>query len=436
MSPSFADFQAALEADTPGLAADFAAICSTGGRLQGTASAENAFNLVESILGRTGAGVLTSPTTRYHGWTLWEVGIMVPGEREPVPCASLLGSVPTQGDRVELQVLDLGRGAAADFAAAGDTVRGRAVLMRHEYAFSPDTIHRRVKLKAAADAGAAAAVMVQPFEGFGPVAGGANSCPIPGFGVGIEGARRMLASGRAWFTLRAKHHPASARHLVLDIPGTGPGRVVLTAHLDGHSLAESAIDNATGVAALLSLARAVAPFVAAMPRGLQICVFGAEEWSLSGSRAWLSNLPRAEVDAMAMNLNLDSVAGSPNLTALTSGFPALGGFVQDAAAAAGHDLPVHLPISVSSDHANFAAYGVPAMRLIAGFDEPESRLARLLTAADVPDAVPADELRRATGVAGAILWRALTAEDSELAALKEGAQNLEAAMAVLASLPD
>jgi Zn-dependent M28 family amino/carboxypeptidase len=211
--------------------------------------------------------------------------------------------------------------------------------------------------------------------------------------------------------------------------------VVLSAHLDGHPLAESALDNATGVAALLSLARAAAPLVGGLPRGLTVCVFGAEEWSLSGSRAWLAGLPRAEVEAMAMNLNLDSIAGSPNLTALTSGYPALGDFVQGAAATAGHELAVHLPVSVSSDHANFAHNGVPALRLIAGFNEPESRLARLLTAADTRDAAGPGELARATEIAGAILWKALTAEEADIAALREGTPKLDAAMAALAPLP-
>lgn len=138
---------------------------------------------------------------------------------------------------------------------------------------------------------------------------------------------------------------------------------------------------------------------------------------------------------MAMNLNLASIAGSPNLTALTSGYPALGGFVQDAAARAGHRVAVHRLISVSSDHANFAARGVPALRLIAGFNEPDSRLSRLLTAADTRDCVPMAELRWATEAAGAILWRALAAEQSEVDALRSGAENLYTATKALAPLP-
>lgn len=435
MSAATQGFIGALRGDAARLGADFDAICSTGGRLQGTASADQAFSLLEGMLSSIGAGTLSKVPTAYSGWTLDGASIGVPGEADPVPCSSLVGSVATPPGGVELEVIDLGRGSPSDIAAAGDSVRGKAVLLRHEYAFATGTIHRRVKLKAAAEAGAAAVVMVQPFEGYGPVAGGANSCPVPGFGVGVEGARRLLAAGRARFSLASRHHPATATNLVLDIPGAGPGWVVLSAHLDGHSLAESAIDNATGVAALLSLARTAAPLVGSLPRGLRMCVFGAEEWSLSGSRSWLGNLPEDEIAAMALNLNLDSIAGSPRLTALTSGYPELGGFVRGAAAEAGHELGVHLPISVSSDHANFAAHGIPALRLIAGFDEPGSRLSRLLTAADTRDAVPAEELERATEVAGAILWRALTASDADLAALRGNAQDLTAQMSVLAPLP-
>ncbi|MES2713382.1 MAG: M28 family peptidase [Pseudomonadota bacterium] len=430
-----AGFLASVRADAPRLEAGFADICATGGRLQGTPSADAAFTLVDQALASIGTGTLARPRTAYHGWSVDAASITIPGEPEPVPCAALVGSVSTDPAGVVLEILDLGRGAPSDVAAAGDAVRGRAVLVRHEYAFATDTIHRRVKLRAATQAGAAAIIMVQPVHGYGPVSGGANACPVPAFGIGAEGAERLRASGRACFLSATRLHRAETQNLILAIPGKGPGHVALSAHLDGHPMGQSAIDNATGVAAALSLARAAAPLVADLPRGLMVCIFGAEEWSLSGSRAWLAGLPREAVAAMAMNLNLDSIAGAPRLTAMTSGYRALGGFVQDAAKAAGFDLAVHLPISVSSDHANFAHHGVPAMRLIAGFNEPDSALARLLTGADTHGCVPLAELHRATEVAGAILWRALTADQAEIDALRRDVDSSAEAMKVLAPLP-
>jgi Zn-dependent M28 family amino/carboxypeptidase len=219
-------------------------------------------------------------------------------------------------------------------------------------------------------------------------------------------------------TLAGEDYAATTPTLVLDLPGRGPDRVVLSAHLDGHPLGESAIDNATGLAAALCLARAAAPLVEGCPRGLTLCIFGAEEWALSGSRAWLAGLDEQRRARMAVNINLDSIAGGARLTALTSGFAALGPFLRGAAGTAGLPLGVHVPLMRNSDHANFAEHGIPAARLVAGFDEPGSALRYLLTGADTRALVPVQELKAATITAGALLWAALNAPDAALAALR------------------
>jgi Zn-dependent M28 family amino/carboxypeptidase len=71
----------------------------------------------------------------------------------------------------------------------------------------------------------------------------------------------------------------------------------------------------------------------------------------------------------------------------------------------------------NSDHANFAAHGIPALRLIAGFNAPDSNLRYLLTAADTRDKVRAAELDGALTLATALTWQALTASDATLARL-------------------
>jgi aminopeptidase YwaD len=123
---------------------------------------------------------------------------------------------------------------------------------------------------------------------------------------------------------------------------------------------------------------------------------------------------------MAMNLNIDSVVGSPRLTALTGGFRALGPFARRAAARIGTDLGVHLPPMANSDHANFAARGIPAMRLVAGFDEPGSALRFLLTGADTRLLVAPQALKGAAVTAGALLWAALEAGGEAFAAPGSG----------------
>jgi Zn-dependent M28 family amino/carboxypeptidase len=218
--------------------------------------------------------------------------------------------------------------------------------------------------------------------------------------------------------MQASEHAASTETLLFDLPGKGPGWVVLSAHVDGHTPAESALDNATGVAAALAVARALAPHVATCRRGLRLAFFSAEEWALTGSRVWLDGLTAQERASMAINVNLDSVAGSPRLTALTSEFPALPAFVRAAVASSGGVIGIHPVLMTNSDHANFAAKGIPALRLVAGFDEPQSNLRHVLTAADTRDKAAPAELTAAALSAAAITWAALNAEGATMAALR------------------
>jgi aminopeptidase YwaD len=70
-----------------------------------------------------------------------------------------------------------------------------------------------------------------------------------------------------------------------------------------------------------------------------------------------------------------------------------------------------------SDHANFAAHGIPAVRLLAGFNAPDSNLRLLLTAADTRDKVHPDELDHALLLATTLTWQALVATDATLLSL-------------------
>ncbi|HWT08893.1 MAG TPA: M28 family peptidase [Roseomonas sp.] len=414
MTAGLAAFLGRVAADRH-LAADFAAICDTGGRLQGSDSAARGFALLHERL--AAIGPVRDEPVPYAGWRCEEARITDLASGRHLACAPLLGAAATPPEGLVVDTLDCGRGAPGAYADAP----GRAVLARHEYPFAAWTVHRRVKLQAAMAAGAAAFLIVQPEPGVGPVSGSSGrggGQGIPALGISAEAGALLAEGRRVRITLRGQDHAARTPTLILDLPGRGEDRVVLSAHLDGHPLGESAIDNATGLAAALSLARAAAPVVGDCPRGLTVCIFGAEEWALAGSRAWLAALPEEQRARMAVNINLDSIAGGPSLTALTSGFAGLGPFLRDAAAQAGLPLRTHLPLMTNSDHANFAAHGIPAARLVAGFDAPDSALRYLLTAADTRAIVPMQELKAATITAGALLWAALTAPADALAALR------------------
>jgi len=122
---------------------------------------------------------------------------------------------------------------------------------------------------------------------------------------------------------------------------------------------------------------------------------------------------------IALNVNLDSIGGSPNLSALTSGFRGLEPFLLRVAEANGMALRTVRPLMSNSDHANFARAGIPAFRLVAGFDEPDANLRFVLTAHDRREKVAKDELKRATRLAAAIATAACEASPAEAANWRE-----------------
>jgi len=403
--------------------ADFQALCDLGGRVAGSASEAAALAFARQRLAAVPGAKVRDDPVDYPGWRCQTAQLTTATTGVSFPCTPLLGTASAAG--IVAEVLDLGLGRREDFERHADRIRGRIVMVRHEYPFTSGHVHRRVKLSLAQQMGAVGFLIAHPERGVGAVSGSSGrngGAGIPALGIGVEAADafRRLPDGTlpaARMVIDGDDHPARTRMLVADLPGRGPDWVVVSAHIDGHPHGESAMDNATGVAVALSLARLLAPHVCEFPRGLRICVFSAEEWGLIGSRIWLERMDEAARRSMVINLNLDSVGGAYALTALTSGFERLDAWVK--ATAAGADLPIatHLPLMANSDHANFAAHGIPAIRLIAGFDAPDSNLRLVLTAADTRDKVQPDELDQALRIATTLTWHALGAPDATLLSL-------------------
>lgn len=207
----------------------------------------------------------------------------------------------------------------------------------------------------------------------------------------------------ATLTIETEERPAETHTLLFDMPGQSDEWVVLSAHVDGHDGSESAMDNASGLAAALAAARALAPHIGRFRRGVRLAFFSVEEWALTGSAQYVQSLTAAERQRIALNVNLDSVGGSSNLAALTSGFAGLEPFLLHVAEASNVALRTVRPLMQNSDHANFALVGIPAMRLVAGFDDPGANLRYVLTPADTRDKVAADELARSAVLATAIV---------------------------------
>jgi len=218
------------------------------------------------------------------------------------------------------------------------------------------------------------------------------------------GIEPMAASYRHTFAVASRD---SARidgiNMIGRIRGADTSRIiVLTAHYDhlgrrGNDIFNGADDNASGVAALLALARS---FAAAAPRHtLVFAALDAEEMGLQGARAFVANPPVA-LGSIAININLDMVSRSEKdelWVAGTHHYAFLRPFVERMAAQArvklqiGHDLPGtgSNDWTTASDHGPFHARGIPFLYF--GVEDH----ADYHRATDDPDRVDADFYARA-----------------------------------------
>lgn len=400
---------------------DFNDICDLGGRLSGTESEKRAFALLrERVKAASPANAGRSIPVPYLGWRARSATLKLPGGGFAA-CHPLVRTIATPAQGLTAEVIDLGRGTPDEFEAHKAEIAGRIVLVRHELMFAAGTIHRRRKYDMARSHGAVGFLIGGPLAGH-VVAGSSGreaGDGIPALGIAPETAATLArrASGFPTVTIaiETEEGPAETETLLYDYPGRTDEWVVLSAHVDGHDLAESAMDNGTGLAAVLAVTRALAPEVAKWRRGLRVMFFSVEEWALTGSAQYVTALGDAERAKIALNVNLDSVAGSPNLAALSSGYAGVEPFLLGVAEANGQSLRTVRPLMTNSDHANFAAGGIPAIRLVAGFDDPAAHLRVVLTPADTRDKVAQSELRQATLLTAALVAAACGAPPAEAA---------------------
>lgn len=188
------------------------------------------------------------------------------------------------------------------------------------------------------------------------------------------GLQPLGDSFRTPFPLRSQDAtPLQGVNFIGCIAGQDSSRIiVISAHYDhlgrrNGSIFNGADDNASGVAALLEIARA---FRTQPPQHTLLFVaFDAEEMGLQGARAFVAN-PPLPVERIAINVNLDMVSRGDKgelWVAGTHHYPFLRPFVEELAARApvtlriGHDLPGTGTDdwTTASDHGPFHAAGIP-----------------------------------------------------------------------------
>ena len=259
-----------------------------------------------------------------------------------------------------------GSGAIAGTVRAvglGCSPEAFAALRRGEVALiQRGTCSFRAKALAAQRAGAAAVLIAddQPVRGSLQRPG----IRVPVLAVGASAAG--LAGERVGLAVDAASTIRRSPSVIGETGAADARRVLMAgAHLDSVPDGPGLNDNGSGVTALLEIAEGLGGRRVPDGTALRFAFWGAEEIGLVGSRRYVAGLSRAERRRIAGYLNLDMV-GSPGAE------PAV--YDGDAAIEAalrrrlGADAPQR-DLGGASDHAPFAAAGVPVGGIFTGLDD-------------------------------------------------------------------
>ncbi len=191
----------------------------------------------------------------------------------------------------------------------------------------------------------------------------------------------------ASMTIRNTLRTVDSRNVVAKLTGSDPvlkdEYVVYTAHWDhfgvgdpinGDSIYNGALDNASGTASLLALARAFKALPEAPKRSILFLAVTAEEQGLLGSQ-YYAVTPLYPLARTAANINIDGlnlIGRTKDVTVIGMGASELDDYLRDAAVGQGRTIrPDPEPEKgyyYRSDHFNFAKQGVPALYAESGIE--------------------------------------------------------------------
>ncbi len=192
----------------------------------------------------------------------------------------------------------------------------------------------------------------------------------------------------------SSHTSADSPNIIGEVMGSDPALrnqyVVYTAHVDhlgicppvnGDNVCHGALDNASGDASLLEIARAFASLPKAPRRSILFVFVTGEEMGLLGSD-YFANSPTVPRSAIAANLNIDGAPGlfysMKDLIALGIEHSSLEQQVQSAAKQIGYSLsPDPMPeenFFIRSDQYSFVQQGVPAVDITDGIQATDPKV--------------------------------------------------------------
>ncbi|MFQ6053658.1 MAG: M20/M25/M40 family metallo-hydrolase [Candidatus Bathyarchaeia archaeon] len=394
-----------------------------GSRFAGTESERKAQEYMVRKFREYGYGNAHADEFTYYGWKRGPVKLeMLEPYRREFEAISLAVS---PGGEVEGEVVDLGTGSPEEFEAVdpGD-VRGRIVLCSSATSPGGRRVHRRTKYGYAVEYGAVGFIFMNHNPGQLMPTGSLRPAyrmagEIPGIGVSLETGRLMLRLAKGG-TLKVRFRNESeiipdtvSANIVAELPGSSKRDewIVVGGHYDGHDIAQGAMDNPSGTAVTMELARVLKKYEGRFKRSIRFICFACEEIGVTGSTCYVDKHQKEMKDiAIMINLELGGLAnkeGTQHIAFTVYQPPELKEMLEAFSEEIQYPLTISTGTSAASDHWPFYMQGVPT---ITGGAEPSPQ--RLIvgrgwghTTADMMDKVDPRNLQEGAMVLARLLIR-------------------------------
>lgn len=282
---------------------------------------------------------------------------------------------------IQAPLVDVGYGTPREIEAARTELSGAIAVMSLAYEPFTTPIPHAKRLTDLSEKGAAAAVVVERKDGRRMEYHNAsdwrdpdlNEHPLPTVVTSREHGtmlRRFAAQGNSLkITVESRFYTAPAANVAAEIAGSRwPGEhLILVGHHDTVYGSPGGNDNASGVIAVMEVARVLAGLHAetghAPGRSIRFATFSAEEQKFQGAFAYVNRHYGPETPPR-LAVNLDELS-TGRMKGIVLGFPHLRDLVQRRLDTMGDGLQCHVmsQIDASSDHYPFLRAGLDAAHL-------------------------------------------------------------------------
>lgn len=300
----------------------------------------------------------------------WERGDVELAVSEPIERSFEGIALPgSPSGEASAEVVHLGYGLVNDFETTdldGKIVIARSDVPKHHNRW----MHRREKYFRAYEGGAAAFVFQNHVPGCLPPTGSLGGSddvmgPIPAIGVSKEVGERIAMYARedevtGDLSVDVTVSDGESRNVVGTLGPETDEEVIVCAHVDGHDISEGALDNASGVAVLSEVARALAEREEELDRRVTLIGFGSEEFGLIGSERYAN---AHELDDVVAVVNCDGAGRARDIVAKTCGFPGMRDAIETVMAPLKHPVRTVPGVNTHSDHWPFVRRGVPGVQI-------------------------------------------------------------------------